>query len=137
VAEKQPRRSRSAASQLEADLRISLRSVIGHAKRHDNLTSDSACALGRFDVDDFEVVLLVMPRKILKRLTIRQREILSALGEELGNRGMANRLKLRVPTVKAHLRDIYRKLGLRSRAAVAKRFGWVLAPRIASLLRST
>jgi two-component system nitrate/nitrite response regulator NarL len=54
-------------------------------------------------------------------LTPREIEVLSAVGEGLGNKAIARKLDISLHTVKFHLEAIFRKLGVRSRAeAVAK-----------------
>jgi DNA-binding CsgD family transcriptional regulator len=54
-------------------------------------------------------------------LTAREVEILHLVAQELTNRQIAERLFLSVRTVHAHLRSIFRKLGVRSRAAASRR----------------
>lgn len=54
-------------------------------------------------------------------LTARQQEVLSFLGDGLSNKEIARKLKIELPTVKHHVHEILRKLGVRGRsAAVAK-----------------
>ncbi len=49
-------------------------------------------------------------------LTSREREILGLLGKSLGNKEIADTLCLSESTVKTHLRNTYRKLGVRNRS---------------------
>lgn len=61
-------------------------------------------------------------------LTPRETEVLSALAEGRGQKMIAARLAISVHTVEAHLRNLYRKLGVRSAAAAlvaARRNGLV------------
>jgi DNA-binding CsgD family transcriptional regulator len=54
-------------------------------------------------------------------LTPREIEVLSAIGEGLGNKAIARKLDISLHTVKFHIESIFRKLAVRSRAeAVAK-----------------
>jgi DNA-binding NarL/FixJ family response regulator len=52
------------------------------------------------------------------RLTVREREIISLLGEGLSNRDIAARLHIAIHTVKSHVHNILEKLSLRSRLEV-------------------
>jgi two-component system nitrate/nitrite response regulator NarL len=52
-------------------------------------------------------------------LTNREREIVSALTEGLSNKGIGRRLNLSEGTVKVHLHNIYQKLGVKNRTALA------------------
>jgi len=63
--------------------------------------------------------------KLEKLLTPRELEVLTAIGDGLGNKAIARRLDISLHTVKFHVEAILRKLDARSRAeAVAK--GWSL-----------
>ena len=53
-------------------------------------------------------------------LTVREREIADLVAERLSNREIAERLFLSPKTVESHLRNIFRKLDARSRAAVVR-----------------
>jgi DNA-binding CsgD family transcriptional regulator len=56
---------------------------------------------------------------LLKKLTARQREIALLVSGGLSNRQLGQKLDLTEGTVKSHLHKIYRKLGLRNRAALS------------------
>jgi DNA-binding NarL/FixJ family response regulator len=59
------------------------------------------------------------PGDQLGRLTARELEIVALIGEGLSNAEIAERMSLRLPTVKNHVRSIMQKLQVRSRLAVA------------------
>jgi two-component system nitrate/nitrite response regulator NarL len=52
-------------------------------------------------------------------LTSREHEIVLALAEGLSNKGIGRRLNLSEGTVKVHLHNIYAKLGVKNRTALA------------------
>jgi two-component system nitrate/nitrite response regulator NarL len=52
-------------------------------------------------------------------LTLREREVLELIGQGCHNQEIAARLGLATGTVKVHLKNIFRKLGLRSRVDAA------------------
>jgi len=56
------------------------------------------------------------------RLSPREQRVLRLLAEGLSNRGIAQRLQISLHTVDTHVRRIYRKLGIHSRAQAA---AWV------------
>ena len=55
----------------------------------------------------------------MKRLTSREREIVLALAEGLSNKHVGRRLNISEGTVKVHLHNIYSKLGVKNRTALA------------------
>lgn len=59
------------------------------------------------------------PGDRLARLSRREREILELLAGGCSPREIAQKLVLSVPTVRTHLRNAYRKLGVRGSAAAA------------------
>ena len=52
-------------------------------------------------------------------LTSREREIVLALAEGLSNKEVGRRLTISEGTVKVHLHNIYNKLGVKNRTALA------------------
>jgi DNA-binding NarL/FixJ family response regulator len=63
-------------------------------------------------------------------LTPREREVLKLLGEGCSNAEIATRLSIKDPTVKSHLSQLYRKIGVRSRTAAV---AWATASRFSEL----
>jgi DNA-binding NarL/FixJ family response regulator len=57
-------------------------------------------------------------------LTEREREILDMVGEGLANKEIARRLQIELPTVKSHMHNILRKLGVNSRTEAAALVLW-------------
>ena len=55
----------------------------------------------------------------MNSLTSREREVVLALAEGLSNKGVGRRLNLSEGTVKVHLHNIYSKLGVKNRTALA------------------
>jgi two-component system nitrate/nitrite response regulator NarL len=55
----------------------------------------------------------------MNSLTSREREIALALAEGLSNKDVGRRLNLSEGTVKVHLHNIYSKLGVKNRTALA------------------
>ena len=55
----------------------------------------------------------------MNSLTSREREVVLALAEGLSNKDVGRRLNLSEGTVKVHLHNIYSKLGLKNRTALA------------------
>jgi LuxR family maltose regulon positive regulatory protein len=54
-------------------------------------------------------------------LTDRERTVLGYLATRLSNREIASELYVSLNTLKTHLRSLYRKLGVESRAAAVER----------------
>ena len=62
-----------------------------------------------------------LAEETIPALTPREVEVLTALADGLGNKGVARRLEISPNTVKFHIESLFRKLGARTRAeAVAK-----------------
>jgi DNA-binding NarL/FixJ family response regulator len=83
---------------------------------------------GRFQLDDDLTRRVIMrlgatlkyPRRPLAEpLTERERETIRMVVQGLGNKAIASRLTVSEGTVKAHLRNIYRKLHVQTRAEAA------------------
>ena len=60
------------------------------------------------------------PTELPARLTMRELDVLRLVAAGLSDAETAGQLYLSVRTVNAHLRSIYRKLGVRSRAAAGR-----------------
>ena len=52
-------------------------------------------------------------------LTVREREVMRLAAEGLANKAIAHELNVSEGTIKLHLHSIYRKLGIKSRFALA------------------
>jgi DNA-binding NarL/FixJ family response regulator len=63
-------------------------------------------------------------------LTRREQQILQLLGEGCSNAQIASRLSIKEPTVKGHLWQLYRKIGVRSRTAAV---AWASSARLSEL----
>lgn len=63
---------------------------------------------------------MAVPRQD-RGITSREREILQAIVEGSANKEIAGKLAISIHTVDAHLRHIYKKLGVNSRSAAASR----------------
>ena len=66
---------------------------------------------------------LPAPSPAVSALTAREREVLALIAEGLRDREIADRLSLSEPTVKEHVRNLLRKLGVRNRAEAVARAG--------------
>jgi predicted ATPase/DNA-binding CsgD family transcriptional regulator len=85
---------------------------------------DAAMSSGRrltLDEAMDEAALLAVGHAARGELTAREVEILRLVADELTNKEIADRLFVSVRTVHAHLRSIFRKLGVTSRAAAGRR----------------
>jgi DNA-binding NarL/FixJ family response regulator len=79
-----------------------------------------AALRGELPLDPGAVRLLARPRQDpLSPLTAREREALTLLAEGLSNRGIAGRMGVSEKTVKAHLGNVFAKLGVRDRTQAA------------------
>jgi DNA-binding NarL/FixJ family response regulator len=83
---------------------------------------------GRFQLDDALTRRVIMRlgtalrkphRRPAEPLTERETEIVQMVCEGKGNRAIATRLRLSEGTIKSHLRNIYRKLKVQTRAEAA------------------
>ncbi len=72
-----------------------------------------------------------------QRLSLREREVLKHAAVGMGNRELAARLSISEATVKVHLTNIFKKLGLRGRAELAAAYyGLIAAPDFRPVARS-
>jgi predicted ATPase/DNA-binding CsgD family transcriptional regulator len=108
----------------------------GFRARHESLLAETRSALGaqRFEAAwdagigiplDAAVELIAPPRTepatyASDELTTREVEVLALVAEGLTDAEVAERLVVSIRTVHAHLRSIYRKLGVRSRSAATR-----------------
>lgn len=77
--------------------------------------------LAGVDLAGFHYMLMKVPTATLEPLTPRQREIALAVLEGLSNQELSRRFGITTSTVAAHLRTIYKKLRVDSRAALLLR----------------
>jgi ATP/maltotriose-dependent transcriptional regulator MalT len=68
-----------------------------------------------------EPLAVPSPSLLVEPLTEREGEVLRLMAAGLSNREIADELVLAMGTVKAHLHNIYGKLGVRSRVQAAAR----------------
>ncbi|HZJ84208.1 MAG TPA: helix-turn-helix transcriptional regulator, partial [Syntrophomonadaceae bacterium] len=59
-------------------------------------------------------------QEVYRHLTLREIEILSLVGRQASNQEIADELFLSLSTVKTHLRNIFRKLEVKSRSEAIK-----------------
>jgi DNA-binding CsgD family transcriptional regulator len=71
------------------------------------------------EVDEVRCVLVRSP-KLAIRLSRRELDIIRMVGDGLTNKAVATQLEISIWTVNTHLRRIFLKLGVRSRAAMVR-----------------
>lgn len=81
----------------------------------------SECVIGE---RTFSVVLV--PQGETPVLSDRQRQVTRLVGKGLGNKGIANRLGISERTVANHLKEAFQKVGVTSRAELARWAGFGL-----------
>ena len=104
-------------AQIAVTLGISPRTVhshVGRVLRALDLGSRAAVPGVLHPVDD--------PDHSPSQLTPRQREVADLVSRGYTNEGTARALRISVKTVEKHLSDIYRRLGIDSRGALAARW---------------
>jgi two-component system response regulator DegU len=67
----------------------------------------------------WDIIVQNERNKLIERLTIREKEILSMVSRGLGNDEIAEKLVISGKTVRNHVSSIYRKLGVRDRTQAA------------------
>jgi two-component system, NarL family, nitrate/nitrite response regulator NarL len=60
------------------------------------------------------------PSAVRERLTVREREVLRLIGQDLSNKEIARRLGIEVATVKNHVHNLLEKLNVHRRAEAAR-----------------
>ena len=83
-------------------------------------TSVRPVQVGRMTVGRYEFVTFAYRRGMFDALTHRERQILAFVGHGIGNKGIAYRLGISESTVKKHFVSITKKLGVGSRAQMAR-----------------
>ncbi len=112
---------RKSLDSLSQHLHCVLREVLEHPELEKRLVSNEPHLFASEAMNGHAIVVFVRPSRPLSVLTPRELSVAEMVGKGLGDQGIANELKLSVHTVKAHLRSVYRKLGVRSRANLARR----------------
>lgn len=74
----------------------------------------------RFSPDDFDAMRATLNAATRPPLSVREREVMHAAGQGMTNSEIAAALVIAPDTVRCHLKSIYGKLGLRSRAALIR-----------------
>lgn len=83
---------------------------------------DAGLFLTGIEREGFHYLLMKVPSRRLESLTDRECEIALAAAAGLSNKEVAKRLSISPATVASHLRAVYSKLGVDSRAALLARF---------------
>jgi DNA-binding NarL/FixJ family response regulator len=105
---------------LRADFERILQSLIRDPGFLERFSSRQPATVGKFGVDGFHFVLTVLPPETEHPLTEEDRRIVALVGRGLGNKGIAKALGRSPHTVANHLKRIYRKWGINSRAQLAR-----------------
>ena len=87
--------------------------------RRMNPSHSAPVAPERIVVGEAHSDIVVLPEKQRSSLTAREAEILDLLHRGTQNKIIAHRLTLSENTIKAHIRSIYKKLGVRNRTQAA------------------
>jgi DNA-binding NarL/FixJ family response regulator len=101
-------------------LRDLVREFLKNIKLLESGPEDLMLSLAKMNIDGYQIALNAYRIQHSVQFTDRQRQISRFIGWGLGNKGIARRLKISENTVAHHLTVIYRKLGINSRAALAR-----------------
>jgi len=102
---------------LEARLRETLQRVLEEIPI--NGASGQQCTITTLQVGGEALAIVRLDAHATESLSRRQREITILVASGLTNKEIASRLRLRRPTIAAHLQRIFRKLDISTRAALA------------------
>ena len=80
-----------------------------------------------FKLDDFHYTLIRKPLNLQQRLTPRECEIARLIASGMSNKSIGAVLDISTWTVAAHIRRIFAKLGVVTRAAMVSRLGSTLS----------
>ncbi len=97
-----------------------LEELIQHARIRQRFPADQQTTLRTSTVSGRRVAIVLLPDSCKRTLTKREQQVVSMLGRELGNAGIARELGISENTVKAHLKSASERWGLHSRAALAR-----------------
>ena len=107
---------------LSRELHDVLRQVLEHPELAERVPPNEPLLFASEVMNGHAIVVIVRPSRPLNVLTPRELDIARLVGRGLGDQGIAKKLNLSSYTVKAHLRSIYRKLNIHTRASLARFF---------------
>ena len=81
---------------------------------------DGPAVLSQIDFGALSVAVVAVNRERFQALTRCEREVVDLVGRSLGNRGIARQLGKSEKTIANELTTIYRKVGVSSRAELAR-----------------
>jgi DNA-binding CsgD family transcriptional regulator len=84
------------------------------------VTGDEASSMVEIEVEDFTFQLVRSAGSKRKRLSRRETDICLLVSRGLSNKEIAQELSISCFTVASHLRKIFQKIGVSSRAAIAR-----------------
>jgi DNA-binding NarL/FixJ family response regulator len=96
--------------------------ILKDAEPTELLSAIRSVADGRSPLDPRVARTLLTARRgptVTVDLTDREREVLALVGQGLANKQIARRLDIREGTVKAHLTNVYHRIGVRDRTSAA------------------
>jgi DNA-binding CsgD family transcriptional regulator len=105
---------------VRADVEQVLWQLRATSRLTDALKRENGVTLIRGEAAGLEFALVLGRGSREERLTAREREVAHLIGSGCPTREASARLKIREATVRNHLRQIYVKLGIGSRAALAR-----------------
>jgi len=126
-AEAESTRDQQAAFEIESALRGALNAVSSGSGPSGSDSSDEADApssrprvVAKMEHDDSLYVVFRVPLANREHLTRREIEVVLSIGEGLRNREIAQKLGISAATVAAHVRNIFRKLRVKTRTECAR-----------------
>jgi DNA-binding NarL/FixJ family response regulator len=105
---------------IHADFEHILRILVRETDFNERFPAAKPATVGKFKIDGFHFILNVLPSETQRSLTPEDRRIAALVGRGLGNKGIARTLGRSPHTIANHLKRIYRKWGINSRASLAR-----------------